>query len=145
MECWNDGMKTERKNVNRGFKRLNVWKDSVLLYILACKIFVKFAFELKKIAANSIDAAHSISRNISEGYCRKSLKEYLNYLNIALGSCGEFHSCYVSCMQAGQISKEEHEELDKLHYKVENQLLKLIESLQLKQKGDQWEDTFQPE
>jgi len=53
-------MKTERKNVNSGFKRLNVWKDSILLYILACKIFAKFPFELKKIAANSIDAAHSI-------------------------------------------------------------------------------------
>ena len=56
-------MNTERKNVNRGFKRLNVWKNSVLLYILAYKIFVKFPFELKKVAANSIDAAHSISRN----------------------------------------------------------------------------------
>jgi len=137
-------MNTERKNVNRGFKRLNVWKNSVLLYILAYKIFVKFPFVLKKIAANSIDAAHSISRNISEGYCRRSLKEYLNHLNIALGSCGEFHSCYESCMQADQISKEEYEELDVLHYKVENQLLKLIESLQRKQKGGQWEDTFQP-
>jgi hypothetical protein len=63
MEEWNDGMNTERKNVNRGFKRLNVWKDSVLLYILAYKVFAKFPFELKKIAANSIDAAHSISRN----------------------------------------------------------------------------------
>ena len=89
-------MKTERKNVNRGFKRLNVWKDSVSLYVLAYKIFSKFPFELKKIAANSIDAAHSISRNISEGYCRRSLREYLNHLNIALGSCGEFHSCYES-------------------------------------------------
>jgi four helix bundle protein len=66
-------------------------------------------------------------------------------LNIALGSCGEFHSCYVSCRQADQISKEEYEELDELHYKVENQLLKLIESLQRKQKGGQWQDTFQPE
>jgi predicted unusual protein kinase regulating ubiquinone biosynthesis (AarF/ABC1/UbiB family) len=47
-------------------------------------------------------------------------------------------------MQADQISKEECEELDVLHYKVENQLLKLIESLQRKQKGGQWEDTFQP-
>jgi len=135
-------MKTERKNVNRGFKKLNVWKDSVLLYILAYKIFGKFPFELKKIAANSIDAAHSISRNIAEGYCRRSLKEYLNHLNIALGSCGEFHSCYESCVQAEQISEEEYEELDKLHYKVENQLLKLIESLQRKQKGGQWADSF---
>jgi hypothetical protein len=59
-------METERKNVNRGFKKLKVWKDSVLLYILAYKVFMKFPFELKKIAANSIDAAHSISRNISD-------------------------------------------------------------------------------
>jgi four helix bundle protein len=132
-----------RKNVNRGFKRLNVWKDSVSLYILACKIFAKFPFELRKISANSIDAAHSISRNISEGYCRRSLKEYLNHLNIALGSCGEFHSCYESCRQADQISEEEYEELDILHYKVENQLLRLIESLQRKQKAGQWQETFQ--
>ena len=134
-----------RKNVNRGFKKLNVWKDSVSLYILAYKIFAKFPFEIKKVGANSIDAAHSISRNISEGYCRKSLKEYLNYLNIALGSCGEFHSCYQSCMQANQISEEEYEELDELHYKVENQLLKLIKSLQKKQKDGQWQEIFQPE
>src|SRR4030065_2957300 len=136
-------MKTERKNVNRGFKKLLVWQDAVSLYVLAFEIFGKFPFELKKIAANSIDAAHSISRKISEGYCRKSLKEYLNHLNIALGSCGEFHSCYESCMQADQISEKEYEELDVLHYKVENQLLRLIESLQRKQKGGQWEDTFQ--
>ncbi len=133
-------MKIERKNVNRGFKRLNVWKDSVSLYVLACRIFGRFPFELKKIASNSIDSAHSISRNIAEGYCRRSLKEYLNHLNIALGSCGEFHSCYESCRQAGQIAGEEYEELDKLHYKVENELLKLIESLQRKQKDGIWED-----
>ena len=43
------------------------------------------------MAANSIDAVHSISRNIAKGYCQRSLKEYLNYLNIALGFCCEFH------------------------------------------------------
>ncbi len=68
MEQWNDGrmgMKTERKNVNRGFKRLLVWQDAVSLYVLAFEIFGEFPFELKKISANSIDAAHSISRNIA--------------------------------------------------------------------------------
>jgi four helix bundle protein len=109
---------------------------------LAYKIFSKFPFELKKVAANSIDAAHSISRNISEGYCRRSLKEYLNHLNIALGSCGEFHSCYESFNQAHQITDDEYEQLDQLHYKVENALLKLIESLQKKQKDQNWEDNF---
>ena len=113
--------------------------------MLACKIFANFPFEFKKVAANSIDAAHSISRNISEGYCRRSLKEYLNHLNIALGSCGEFHSCYFSCKEAQQISEDDYERLDHLHYKIENALLKLIESLQKKQTDKQWEDRFHSE
>ena len=125
-----------RKNINRGFKSLRVWKDAVSLYILACKILTKFPFELKKVASNSIDAAHSISRNIAEGYCRRSLKEYLNYLNFSLGSCGEFHSCYESFHQAVQISDDEYEELDCLHYKVENELIRLIESLKEKNPED---------
>ncbi|MCF8143821.1 MAG: four helix bundle protein [Deltaproteobacteria bacterium] len=79
---------------------------------------------------------------MSEGYCRRSLKEYLNQPNIALGSCGEFNSCYESFKQAGQITDDEYERLDSLHYKVENELLKLIQSLQKKQKEDVWEDNF---
>ena len=70
------------KNINRGFKKLRVWNDAISLYALAYKIFSNFPYELKKVAANSIDAAHSISRNIAEGYCRRSLKEYLNYLDL---------------------------------------------------------------
>ena len=56
----------DRKNINRGFKKLRVWQDAVSLYVSACNIFVNFPFELKRVAANSTDAAHSISRNISE-------------------------------------------------------------------------------
>ena len=52
-----------RKNINRGFKKLRVWQDAVSLYILACKVFTEYPFELKKVAAQSIDAAHSISRH----------------------------------------------------------------------------------
>jgi four helix bundle protein len=140
-DSW-DEQAMDRKNINRGFKKLRVWQDAVSLYVLSCKIFTNFPFELKKVASNSIDAAHSISRNISEGYCRRSLKEYLNHLNIALGSCGEFHSCYNSCKQAEQITAGDYELLDHLHYKVENALLKLIESLQKKQADKKWEDSF---
>lgn len=131
-----------RKNINRGFKKLRVWEDAILLYKLACEICIKIPFELKKVASNTIDAAHSISRNISEGYCRRSLKEYLNYLNFALGSCGEFHTCYESFKRAHQISEEDYERLDKLHYKLENELLKLIQSLQKKQESSHWDETF---
>jgi four helix bundle protein len=132
----------ERKNINRGFKKLRVWNDAVELYKLAVKILSDFPFELKKIVSNSLDAVHSINRNIAEGYCRRSIREYLNYLNIALGSCGEFHSCYVSFRKAEQISEIDYEQLDEMHYKVENELIQLVKTLQKKQRSDEWEDKF---
>ncbi len=99
----------ERKNINRGFKQLRVWNDAIELYVLTCKLLTEFPFELKKTAANCIDASHSISRNIAEGYSRRSIKEYLNFLNIALGSSGEYHSCIFSFHKANQITNEEFE------------------------------------
>jgi four helix bundle protein len=135
----------ERRNINRGFKQLRVWQDAIELYLLAMKIFPKFPFEMKKTASNAVDAAHSISRNMAEGYYRRSLKEYLNHLNIALGSCGEFHSCYYSFYKANMISKEDFESLETLHFKVENELLQLIKSLQKKLRNGEWADSFQEE
>lgn len=132
----------ERKNINRGFKKLRFWNDAILLYALACDILSKFPFALNRVASNTIDAAHSISRNIEEGYCRRSLKEYLNHLNIALGSCGEFHSSFASFLKANQITKDEYEKIDEAHYRVENELISLIRSLQKKQGDGGWQDTF---
>ena len=132
----------ERKNINRGYKQLRVWNDAVDLYVLTCELLSKFPFELKKTAGNCIDCSQSISRNIAEGYSRKSIKEYLNFLNIALGSSGEFHSCIFSFNKANQLTKEEYEQLDELHYKTENELIQLIKSLQKKMKEGNWEDAF---
>jgi four helix bundle protein len=64
----------ERKNITVGSKKLRVWQDAVSLYIMACTLLRDFPFELKRVASNSLDAAHSISKNISEGYCRRSLR-----------------------------------------------------------------------
>jgi hypothetical protein len=66
-EYWNDGFVQhgiekyhdlcnkqimDRKNINRGFKKLRVWQDAITLYVLACKVFTNFPFELKKVASN---------------------------------------------------------------------------------------------
>jgi hypothetical protein len=80
---------------------------------------------------------------ISVSWNEKTSIEYLNHLNFALGSCGEFHSCYVSFKQADQITDDEYEQLDKLHYKVENELLRLFESMQRKQEDQCWEHSFE--
>ncbi len=132
----------ERRNINRGFKKLRVWNDAIELYVMTCKILMDFPFELKKTAGNCIDSAHSISRNIAEGYSRRSILEYHRFLNIALGSSGEYHSSIFSFSQANQITKGEFEQLDKLHYKTENELIQLIKSIQKKIKSGTWQDTF---
>lgn len=132
----------ERKNINRGFKQLRVWNNAIDLYLLTCKALSKFPLELMKPASNCMDAAQSISRNIAEGYSRKSIKQYLVFLNYALGSSGEFHSCMISFLKAGQISQAEFEEIDKLHFQTENQLIQLVKSLQRKLKENNWETEF---
>ena len=102
----------------------------------------KLPFELRKSASNSIDACQSISRNIAEGYARRSVKEYLTFLNYALGSSGELHSCMVSFRLAEQITADEFEQIDKLHFKTENELIQLIRALQKKLKKHDWDDSF---
>jgi four helix bundle protein len=133
----------ERKNLNRGYKKLEVWQDAMDLYALVVKHLSKVPFVHQKSAANTIDAAHSIIRNIPEDYCRKGLKEYLNFLYFALGSSGELHSACIAFQRAGIISGEVFEEIDLQHFKVENKLLKLTKSLQEKLKsGEPWSDSF---
>ena len=133
-------MENDRRNLNRGYKKLRVWQNSVDLFILSNKLIIDAPFELKKVVSNTLDACHSISRNIAEGYCRKSLKEYLYFLNVGLASCGEFHSCIYSLEKVGIISEYEYNQLDELQYMIENQLLKLIKTLQSKQKSNDWQD-----
>ncbi len=70
------------------------------------------------------------------------MKEYLRYLDIAMGSSGEFHSSIYAMQRAKQISSKEFENIDILHYKLENGLIKLVQSLQEKLKNDDWNDTL---
>ena len=133
---------TERRNINRGYMKLIVWQDARSYYCQTCKAFRSFPFELKKVAAQQISSTDSIHRNIAEGYCRRSIKEYLQFLNVALGSAGESVSGIHVYQVAGQISVEQFEELDAMVFKLENGLKRLIESLQEKQLAGGWQDSF---
>ena len=96
------------------------------------EVFRKFPYEFKRIAGQAIASSDSVHRNIAEGYCRRSIHEYLNFLNIALGSLGESVSGLHAYRESDQLTKEEFEALDALAYKLENGLLRLVESLEQK-------------
>ena len=123
--------------------KLTVWQDASCLYALTCRTFFSLPFELKKVASQQIAAVDSIHRNIAEGYGRRSLKEYLNFLNIALGSSAEAVSGLHVYRDAGQIQGDSFDSLDALAYKLENGLIRLIESLQARQQDNKpWQDRF---
>ena len=133
-------MEASYRNKNRGYQQLRVWQDAIDLYVLTSRIFRAFPFELKRVASQAIASADSVHRNIAEGYCRRSLREYLYHLNISLGSLGESVSGFVACRKADQLSQPDFDGLNNLSFKLENGLLKLVESLELKQEAGDWID-----
>jgi len=117
-----------------------VWQDSISLFALILKDFKGFSFEFKKIASQQMAAADSIHRNIAEGYCRRSIREYVQFLYVALASLGETVSGLFASKAGNLISQEQFERLDSLCYKLENELIRLIKSLEQKKRKGDWVD-----
>ena len=131
-----------RKNKNRGYQQLRVWDDAVEFYKLTCQVFRGWPYELRRVASQSIASTDSVHRNIAEGYCWRSIREYLQHLYIALGSLGESVSGLRAYHHATQITSEQFERLDGLAYRLENGLLKLVEALERKAQDGDWTDTL---
>ena len=97
-----------------------------------------------KIVAQIEDAALSMSRNIAEGYARRTLKENIRFYEIAAASSAEVYSQLYALNQTDQISDEEFKALDERLYEFENKMIamnkRLIEKLN---DGSDWEDDYQ--
>jgi hypothetical protein len=46
--------KMQRKNVNRGYRKLTTWNDAIGYYAMTCKTFCKFPFVLQRVASQRI-------------------------------------------------------------------------------------------
>ena len=130
------------KNKNRGYQQLRVWQDSIEFYRLTSQVFRGMLYELKRVGSQAIAASDSVHRNIAEGYCRRSIREYLQFLNVAIASVAENVSGLHAYHLSGQISDAQFTELNQLAFKIENGLLRLIESLERKRADGDWVDTL---
>ena len=69
---------TKRRNLNRGYMKLDVWQRGMDLFEMAFRLGAPVSdFKLK---SQFTDAAQSVSANVAEGYGRRSLPEYLQFL-----------------------------------------------------------------
>ena len=70
----------KNKNINRGFRKLEVWKEAIELYSFIKKAIKDINQISFKVKAQIEDSALSVSSNIAEGYCRRYLKENIRRL-----------------------------------------------------------------
>ena len=133
-----ESYQTELRNKNRGYMNLIVWQKAMDLFELVWKItFVESKIDFK-LRAQVADAAQSVSANIAEGYGRRSINEYIQFLYYALGSLAETLTRAVGLNRTKQVTDARIREFDLLHYEVENRLLRLIEKLEQKREDGDW-------
>jgi len=91
------------------FEDLKVWQRGVRLAIQIYKMFSDCRdFGFKDQITRS---ALSIASNIAEGYERGSNNEFIRFLNIAKGSCGELRTQMFIALRIGYVEKDKGEEL----------------------------------
>jgi len=138
-----DEVLERNKNLNRGFRKLRVWREAIDLYVFEKRILDKIRGISFKIKDQILASGFSISSNLAVGYCRRSIKEYIQFINIALGSAGENYSQMFALLKTEEIPKDRFDEFDKRHYSVENKLINLAKSLARKMKtGQDWNSDY---
>jgi four helix bundle protein len=112
------------------------------LYRLTTFAVRSWPYERKRLAGQALASPDSVHRNIAEGYCRRSIRQYLAFLYIALGSLGETVSGFHAYHAAAQLNDTTFDSLDSLAYRLENGLLRLIASLEQKRDNHDWIDSI---
>ncbi len=133
-----DYYETTLRNKNRGYMRLIVWQKAMSLFELVWNIAFEEAKIDFKLRSQIADAARSVAANIAEGYGRRSVEEYIQFLYTALGSLAETLTRAIGLQRTKQIPDARFEEFNLLHYEVENRLLRLIEKIEQKRDDEDW-------
>jgi four helix bundle protein len=124
--------------------KLEVWQKAIALYNLVWGIMIDAKIDFK-FRAQAADAAQSVASNIAEGYSRRSINGYMQHLYVSLGSLSEVLTRLIGFRETRQITPDQFEQVDILHYKVENKLWNLVKSLENKKSEGTWIDRISEE
>ncbi len=108
------------------FEDIEAWKMGRILVNRIYTITNVHVFKSDYILSTQIKrAAISVTSNIAEGFDRDSKKEFIYYLAIAKGSCGEIRSQLYTALDQKYITIETFNEI----YNLANDISKLIHNL----------------
>ena len=111
-------------------KDLEVWKNAITFVTQVYSITMAFPKEEKfGLTSQLRRASISIPSNIAEGYARKSKKETIQFLYIALASNSEIETQLIIAKNLDFLSQEKFQNLEHENNKVGKQLINLIKYL----------------
>jgi four helix bundle protein len=116
--------------MNKAHKHLDLWKDSFDVTLSIYSITKSFPIEEKfGLISQLRRAATSIPANISEGAGRKSKKEYINFLSIAMGSLYELDTLLLLSTELNYVSKDTSLKFQSKFEKISRLLFGLMKKL----------------
>ena len=123
----------ECKQEVESHENLEVWQLGIqlvkLIYELTSRLPDKENFRL---VDQMCRAAISIPSNIAEGGARKSTKDFMRFLAIAIGSLAELRTQRVICVELGYIGKDDTKKLNSLMVTLGRKLHGLYNALERK-------------
>lgn len=108
----------------KNFKKLEIWQLGMDIVDFVFDLYEDLPYQkVAELKNQSIRAAISIPSNIAEGSSRRSEKEKLRYMEIALGSSFELETQTLALQRRPWAPKEKVEELLLL---IDHQQMKLM-------------------
>ena len=114
----------------RRFEDIEAWQKSRALARAVYRATASRAFSRDFGLCNQVRrAATSVMANIAEGFERDGNREFLQFLSVAKGSCGELRSSLYVALDQGYVTETEHRDLTKAADEVSRMLEGLMAHL----------------
>ncbi|ARN77411.1 four helix bundle protein [Nonlabens spongiae] len=116
--------------IQHNFRKLNIWKEGIQVvketYAMT-KVFPKE--ERFGLSSQLQRSAVSIPSNIAEGTSRSRNRHFRQYLETALGSAFEWETQLIVSFEVNYLSRETFDHLSEKIQKIQNQIIKFMNSL----------------
>jgi len=122
-ECSTNGM--------RDYRKYNVWHIGHEFALYVYKEIIPFfpKSEQFDLASQLKRSAYSVPMNVAERCGRNSDKDFVHFLDMALGSAHEAEYCSLLASQMGFIAKDKYDSLVLKVNELKAKLIKLIKSI----------------
>ena len=114
----------------QSYKELIVWQKAMDVSVLVYKLTDKFPkSELFSLTNQMRSAAVSMPSNIAEGWARKGLGEYIQFLYIAYGSASELETQLILSKKLNFGTIKDYEKIESTLTEAQKLLYALIKKL----------------